>query len=96
MKVIVCGAGQVGFGIARQLASEQNDVTVIDQSPQLVHQISDTLDVRAIARPAALLPCLLRCPACRAAYLRYAAVSIKSLPRWGSVGAGYARCCYRG
>ncbi|PKQ01856.1 MAG: hypothetical protein CVT73_21290, partial [Alphaproteobacteria bacterium HGW-Alphaproteobacteria-12] len=34
MKVIVCGAGQVGFGIARQLASEQNDVTVIDQSPQ--------------------------------------------------------------
>ena len=48
MKVIVCGAGQVGFGIARQLASEQNDVTVIDQSPQLVHQISDTLDVRAI------------------------------------------------
>lgn len=48
MKVIVCGAGQVGFGIARQLAAEQNDVTVIDQSPQLVQQISDSLDVRAL------------------------------------------------
>ena len=48
MKVIVCGAGQVGFGIARQLAAEQNDVTVIDQSPKLVQSISDMLDVRAL------------------------------------------------
>ncbi|MBG54015.1 MAG: Trk system potassium transporter TrkA [Alphaproteobacteria bacterium] len=48
MKVIVCGAGQVGFGIARQLAAENNDVTVIDQSPQLVQRVSDVLDVRAI------------------------------------------------
>ena len=30
MKVIVCGAGQVGFSIARHLALENNDVTVID------------------------------------------------------------------
>ena len=29
MKVIVCGAGQVGFDIARQLSGEDNDVTVI-------------------------------------------------------------------
>ena len=48
MKVIVCGAGQVGYGIARQLAAEQNDVTVVDRSPDLVHSISDSLDVRAI------------------------------------------------
>ncbi len=48
MKVIVCGAGQVGFGIAKQLAAENNDVTVIDQSPQLVQRVSDILDVRAI------------------------------------------------
>ncbi len=32
MKVIVCGAGQVGFNIARFLAFEGNDITVIDQS----------------------------------------------------------------
>jgi trk system potassium uptake protein TrkA len=48
MKVIICGAGQVGFHIARQLAAENNDVTVIDQSPELVRQISDSLDVQAI------------------------------------------------
>lgn len=48
MKVIVCGAGQVGFNIARHLAMENNDVTVIDQSPELVRRISDTLDAQGI------------------------------------------------
>ncbi len=48
MKVIVCGAGQVGFNIARYLAQEDNDVTVIDQSLDLVQRISDTLDVRGV------------------------------------------------
>ncbi len=42
MKVIVCGAGQVGFNIARHLAMEHNDVTVIDQSPDLIRRIGDT------------------------------------------------------
>lgn len=48
MKVIVCGAGQVGFNIARYLADENNDVTVIDQRPELIRKISDTLDVQAV------------------------------------------------
>lgn len=48
MKVLVCGAGQVGFNIARYLAMENNDVTVIDQSPELVRRISDSLDVKGI------------------------------------------------
>ncbi|MCB1491416.1 MAG: Trk system potassium transporter TrkA, partial [Rhodobiaceae bacterium] len=46
MKVIICGAGQVGFGIAERLSTEQNDVSVIDSAPHLVESISDTLDVR--------------------------------------------------
>ena len=46
MKVIVCGAGQVGFSIARYLALEDNDVVVIDQSPDLIRRISDTVDVQ--------------------------------------------------
>jgi trk system potassium uptake protein TrkA len=46
MKVIICGAGQVGFGIAERLSAETNDVSVIDQSAQLIQTISDTLDVR--------------------------------------------------
>ena len=46
MKVIICGAGQVGYGIAERLANEGNDVTVIDSSPSLVQAIRDQLDVR--------------------------------------------------
>jgi trk system potassium uptake protein TrkA len=48
MKVIVCGAGQVGFGIARHLAGEGNDVTVVDREASLMQRITDTLDVRPI------------------------------------------------
>jgi trk system potassium uptake protein TrkA len=48
MKVIICGAGQVGYSIARYLAQEDNDVTVIDQSIELTRKISDTLDVKTV------------------------------------------------
>ena len=48
MKVIICGAGQVGFNIARYLALEDNEVTVIDQSAELTRKIRDTLDVKVI------------------------------------------------
>lgn len=48
MKVIVCGAGQVGSNIARHLASENNDVTVIDTSAELIQVITDQLDVKGI------------------------------------------------
>ncbi len=48
MKVIVCGAGQVGFNIARHLASEQNDVTVIDRSEELINKVRNSLDVHAL------------------------------------------------
>jgi trk system potassium uptake protein TrkA len=45
MKAIICGGGQVGSSIARELAAERVDVTVIDQSPDLIRRIRDTLDV---------------------------------------------------
>ena len=48
MKVIICGAGQVGANIARYLASESNHVTIVDQSPDLAQKLADTLDVQAI------------------------------------------------
>lgn len=48
MKVIVCGAGQVGFNIAKHLADQDNDVTVIDRSRSLIRKISESLDVQAI------------------------------------------------
>ncbi|MCK5575573.1 MAG: Trk system potassium transporter TrkA [Sphingomonadales bacterium] len=48
MKVIVCGAGQVGYNIARHLSNQQNDVTVIDRSADLIRRVTETLDVQAI------------------------------------------------
>ena len=46
MKVIICGGGQVGFGIAERLSGEQIDVSVIDTSADLIRNIRDNLDVR--------------------------------------------------
>lgn len=48
MRVIICGAGQVGYSIASYLAREENDVTVIDYDPQLVSQVNEELDVNGI------------------------------------------------
>ncbi len=48
MKVIICGAGQVGANIAHYLAQEANYVTVVDQSAELTRKLSDTLDVQAV------------------------------------------------
>ncbi|WP_050526320.1 Trk system potassium transporter TrkA [Pseudorhodobacter aquimaris] len=48
MKVIICGAGQVGWQIARHLSGENNDVTVVDFNADLVRRATDTLDVQGI------------------------------------------------
>ena len=48
MKVIICGAGQVGWQIARHLASEKNDVTIVDSDEDLVARATETLDVKGI------------------------------------------------
>ncbi|SFS10051.1 Trk system potassium transporter TrkA [Yoonia litorea] len=49
MKVIICGAGQVGWQIARHLSGENNDVTVVDSNPDLVRRATDTLDVQGVS-----------------------------------------------
>ena len=48
MKAIVCGAGQVGFNIARSLSAQGNEVTVLDVNPDLITKITSALDVRGI------------------------------------------------
>ena len=49
MKVIICGAGQVGWQIARHLAGEKNDVTIVDSDQNLVSRATDTLDVKGVS-----------------------------------------------
>lgn len=48
MKVVICGAGQVGFHIAQYLSKQENNVTVIDQSSDLIQKIRSDLEVSAL------------------------------------------------
>ncbi|MCI5043796.1 MAG: Trk system potassium transporter TrkA [Aquisalinus sp.] len=48
MRVIICGAGRVGYGIAARLAQEKFDVTVIDQKKELVRGVTERIDVRGV------------------------------------------------
>lgn len=49
MKVVVCGAGQVGTTIAKHLATEGINVTVIDIDQQQVNRVDESYDVRGVA-----------------------------------------------
>jgi len=48
MKVIILGAGEVGFHIAKQLISEQKDVILIDNNQDRVKFVSEHLDCMVI------------------------------------------------
>ncbi len=53
MKIIVLGAGRVGSSVAQHLASEANDVTVVDSHPDLLRELQDRLDLRTVTGHAA-------------------------------------------
>ena len=48
MRVIICGAGQVGYNIAAYLSRENNDITIIDNDPDMIARVNEELDVNAI------------------------------------------------
>ena len=48
MNIIICGAGRVGFTIAKLLSEQNHSITVIDQSSEDIQKINETLDVKAI------------------------------------------------
>lgn len=48
MKIIIIGAGKLGFTLATHLSSEGNDVTIIDKSSKALAKVEDTLDVLPI------------------------------------------------
>tara|TARA_A100001011_G_C14233197_1_gene809818 strand:+ start:137 stop:1528 length:1392 start_codon:yes stop_codon:yes gene_type:complete len=48
MNIIICGAGRVGFTIAKQLSDQGHSITVIDQSSEDIQKIDEALDVKAI------------------------------------------------
>ncbi len=48
MNIIICGAGRVGFTIAKLLSEQNHSITVIDQSSDDIQKINDVLDVKSI------------------------------------------------
>lgn len=48
MKIVILGAGEVGRTVAQSLASEENDITVVDRDEQLLKFLQDRLDLRTV------------------------------------------------
>ncbi len=48
MRIIILGAGRVGFTVASNLASENIDITIIDQHQESIDKVCERLDVSAI------------------------------------------------
>jgi len=51
LKVLIIGAGEVGFHIASHLARENKDVVVIDKDPAAIRHVSDNIDVQVVNGP---------------------------------------------
>ena len=49
MKILIIGAGAVGFSIAKQLSAEGHDISIVDANPKLIRKIAEKLDVSIIA-----------------------------------------------
>ena len=54
MNIIICGAGRVGFTIAKLLTEQNHSITVIDQSSEDIQKINDSLDIKGIVGKATL------------------------------------------
>jgi len=48
MSIIVIGAGEIGYHVARRLSLEKKDVTVIDRDLEKIKKVQDSLDVQTI------------------------------------------------
>ncbi len=48
MNIIICGAGRVGYTIAKLLSEQDHSITVIDQSSDDIQKINEDLDVKSI------------------------------------------------
>ena len=53
MKIVILGAGQVGSSVAESLASEANDITVVDIDGARLRNLQDRLDLRTVVGSAA-------------------------------------------
>ncbi|MDZ7806594.1 MAG: NAD-binding protein [Gracilimonas sp.] len=48
MKIVIIGAGEIGYDLASVLSSEKHDVTVLDRDKDALMRVADSLDVLQI------------------------------------------------
>ena len=48
MNIIICGAGRVGYTIAKLLSEQNHSITVIDQSSEDIQKMNESIDVKGI------------------------------------------------
>ncbi|MCI0666571.1 MAG: Trk system potassium transporter TrkA [Methylococcaceae bacterium] len=58
MKILILGAGRTGSSVASALAHEDNDIVVVDMSPQLLRELKERLDIATVVGNAAFPPIL--------------------------------------
>ena len=51
MKIIIVGANQVGSALAETLSNEKNDITIVDENSERLHELNDHIDARVVAGP---------------------------------------------
>ncbi len=54
MNILILGAGEVGFNIARRLAMEGSNVVVVDTDARLLQRVADSMDVKTVHGSASL------------------------------------------
>ncbi len=69
MRVVVVGAGEVGFHLAQRLSEEHQDVVVIDSDPERVEHAAQQLDAQTLLGNGAALSVLRRASVRNAAML---------------------------
>lgn len=55
MRIVIVGDGKVGFTLAKQLCEEDHNVVVIDNNPNVLNELLETLDVNVIEGNGAVL-----------------------------------------
>ena len=60
MKILIVGAGVVGFNLARELSKEGHDIAIVDKDSEKIRRIADSLDVLSIKGDACLPSVLVR------------------------------------
>ncbi|RKZ15960.1 hypothetical protein DRQ50_06835, partial [bacterium] len=49
MKIVIIGAGSVGYEVTRTISRREHDVVLVDQDPELLARVSEQLDCRFVA-----------------------------------------------